>query len=80
MKIAYRGRRSHPKNIVEVVCTDDLIFDLPHLVRHSPTGFEWGYAGSGPAELARCILLDVLGTESPLAELLYQKFICSVFS
>ena len=25
---------------------------LPHLVRHSPTGFEWGYRGSGPADLA----------------------------
>lgn len=22
------------------------------LVNHSPTGFEWGYAGSGPAQLA----------------------------
>lgn len=30
---------------------------LKHLVRHSPDGFEIGYAGSGPTELARCILL-----------------------
>lgn len=34
---------------------------LPHHVRHSPDGFSWGYEGSGPAELARCILIDVLG-------------------
>ena len=27
------------------------------LVRHSPTGFEWGYLGLGRAELARCILV-----------------------
>src|SRR5438128_12515687 len=33
---------------------------LEHYVRHSPTGFEGGYAGSGPAELARCILIDHL--------------------
>lgn len=33
---------------------------VPHHVRHSPTGFEWGYNGSGPAELARCLLLDAL--------------------
>lgn len=25
---------------------------------HSPTGFEWGYGGSGPAQLALAILLD----------------------
>ena len=29
-----------------------------HHVRHSPTGFETGYEGSGPAELAQCLLLD----------------------
>ena len=33
---------------------------LRHHVRHSPTGFECGYGGSGPAELARCILIDFL--------------------
>lgn len=27
--------------------------------RHSPDGFQWGYSGSGPAELARAILLAV---------------------
>jgi hypothetical protein len=26
------------------------------LVYHSPTGFEWGYGGSGPADLALNIL------------------------
>jgi hypothetical protein len=34
---------------------------LPHYVYHSPTGFSWGYLGSGPSELARCILRDHLG-------------------
>lgn len=33
---------------------------LHHVVRHSPTGMEWGYGGSGPADLARSILLDYL--------------------
>lgn len=27
---------------------------------HSPTGFEWGYCGSGPAQLALAILLEVM--------------------
>jgi len=28
------------------------------VVTHSPTGFEWGYTGSGPAQLACGLLLD----------------------
>lgn len=30
---------------------------LHHFVQHSPTGFEMGYGGSGPADLARSILI-----------------------
>lgn len=33
-------------------------FDLDN---HSPNGFEWGYAGSGPAQLALAILADAIG-------------------
>jgi len=28
------------------------------LADHSPSGFEWGYGGSGPAQLALALLLD----------------------
>jgi Family of unknown function (DUF6166) len=28
---------------------------------HSPDGFEWGYGGSGPAQLALALACDVLG-------------------
>jgi hypothetical protein len=34
------------------------------LVNHSPNGFEWGYLGSGPAQLALAILADVLGDDT----------------
>ncbi len=44
-------------------------YPLPHEVRHSPDGFNWGYGGSGPAELARCILLDFFGDDEG-----YQDF------
>lgn len=30
------------------------------LFNHSPTGFEWGYGGSGPAQLALALLADAL--------------------
>jgi hypothetical protein len=36
---------------------------LYHHVYHSPTGFNWGYGGSGPADLARSILWDLLEEE-----------------
>ena len=32
---------------------------------HSPDGFEWGYGGSGPAQLALAILADAVGPEDP---------------
>ncbi len=41
--------------------------------RHSPSGFEWGYGGSGPAQTALAILLDYTGDEK-LAAQLHQEF------
>lgn len=43
------------------------------LYDHSPTGFEWGYPGSGPAQLALAILADHLADdEAALAN--HQEF------
>jgi hypothetical protein len=39
---------------------------------HSPSGFEWGYGGSGPAQLALEILLELVDRKT--AEFLYQDF------
>lgn len=39
---------------------------------HSPTGFEWSYSGSGPAQLALALLIDACGLE--LAQEYYQDF------
>ena len=41
--------------------------------RHSPTGFEWGFSGSGPAQLALALLLDHSG-DRVMAQHLYQRF------
>jgi len=43
------------------------------LWNHSPTGFEWGYAGSGPAQLALAILADHC-EDSERALNFYQRF------
>lgn len=56
----YRGYGGFNGTRVEVE-ENDVVRPLLHYVRHSPDGFSWGYAGSGPSELARCILLDYLG-------------------
>ena len=45
---------------------------LYHVVRHSPDGFQWGYGGSGPSDLALSMLTDAVGKE--LAEQYYQLF------
>src|ERR1700731_504403 len=41
------------------------------LFNHSPTGFSWGYTGSGPAQLALALLADALGDDD-LAVRLHQ--------
>lgn len=42
------------------------------LVNHSPTGFSWGYGGSGPSQLALAILAQVLPDSRALEH--YQAY------
>jgi hypothetical protein len=46
--------------------------DSLKLRNHSPTGFNFGYGGSGPAQLALAILLDFTDEQTALAN--YQRF------
>jgi hypothetical protein len=41
---------------------------------HSPTGFNWGYGGSGPAQLALAICCDCLGDKIGSDPVVYQQF------
>lgn len=41
------------------------------LATHSPSGFSWGYGGSGPAQLALAISADAMGDEWALEH--YQE-------
>lgn len=43
------------------------------LYNHSPTGFEWGYCGSGPAQLALAILADHFSNDEQALNV-YQRF------
>src|SRR5437868_11106235 len=47
--------------------------DYRHDLRnHSPAGAEWGYGGSGPAQLALALAADVLGDDER-AQDVYQR-------
>lgn len=54
--------------------------NVPHtVIHHSPTGFEWGYGGSGPADLALNILehyFSVMSIEGPRVDC-YRGTVCA---
>jgi hypothetical protein len=70
----YRGVRddSGQTHVMVEFSDGSLATPLPHIVRHSPTGLEWGYGGSGPADLARSLIMDALGHD--VHPRVYQTF------
>jgi len=67
----YTGRREYHLTIVTV--NGRPLDPRLDLWEHSPDGFEWGYGGSGPAQLALALLADHLGDDE-LAMALHQDF------
>lgn len=71
----YTGHRTESGCAVVVSDEDggsrglDPRFDLRN---HSPTGFEWGYGGSGPAQLALALAADVLADDEAALDV-YQR-------
>src|SRR5713226_1143049 len=47
-------------------------YRLPHANLHSPTGFECGYGGSGPADLAASILADFFNVNARTVAAAYR--------
>ncbi|OHU47339.1 hypothetical protein BKG82_27190 [Mycobacteroides chelonae] len=67
--VIYRGygnQKSSGGRLVVVDVNGDLS-PLPHQSKHSPTGMSWGYSGSGPADLARSLLIHALGDRARCA-------------
>ena len=55
-----------------VVLEEDEVRPLAHHVRHSPNGFGWGYAGSGPSDSrgASCLTTSTFqATPTPIGTL-----------
>ena len=74
--VTYKGIPERtPQGGFKVYRDDELLSPEPSqkLINHSPDGFNWGYGGSGPAQLALAILLDTTGDEE-LALRNYQDF------
>jgi len=67
----YEGKRSNGVCFVTVDC--HMLNPRFDLRNPSPTGFEWGYRGSGPAQLALALLADWLGDDGQALDL-YQAF------
>ncbi len=59
----YYGTRGKDVAIVTVHQEGKPAKLLRHIIHHSPTGLEWGYSGSGPADLALSLLTDACGNK-----------------
>jgi len=57
----------------EVIVDGQVLDPCFHLRNHSPDGFEFGYGGSGPAQLALAILFNEYKDEN-FATKYYQRF------
>lgn len=74
---SYKGRRTDEGCIVTVNGVElPLRLDIRS---HSPDGFNWGYGGSGPAQLALALLMDCC-KDAYFAESHYQDFKRAVIS
>lgn len=76
--VTYAGRRSLERGCEVTFQTAGMASTryLPartDLARHSRTGFDWGYGGSGPAQLALALLAHRLG-DRDRALALHQRF------
>lgn len=76
MKI-YSGKRINGVCVVSIRDFNGTSYLTPQRSQrhrnHSPDGFNWGYGGTAPAQLALAILLDAFGS-AHLAQKWYQPF------
>ena len=62
----YEGKRNG--TAADVTVDGQALNPRLDLWNHSPTGFEMGYPGSGPAQLALALQADCLGNEQQAVE------------
>jgi hypothetical protein len=67
-KVIYKGEPTNDKGMGDQpvhVLRGEKIDPLEDLVEEGAKGFNWGYGGTGPANLALCIVKDFFGKEAP---------------
>jgi hypothetical protein len=64
--VAYVGYRRRGRAVVEKQPRQERVTPQQslELANYSPSGFSWGYSGSGPAQLVLALLLDYTGDEN----------------
>jgi len=72
MKIYHANCGFRDERSLVLVTDENSSKPLEHHEQHSPDGHSWGYEGSGPSELAKDILWDLL--EKKPSNDLYQTF------
>jgi Family of unknown function (DUF6166) len=73
MKLYHGSRTEHGAAVIVEEDGEFRALDPRHDLRcHSPTGYEWGYSGSGPAQLALALAADVLQDDEK-AQDVYQR-------
>lgn len=81
-RVHYYGSRTHKGCVVlrtQFGTRQRALNPRNDLQNHSPDGFQWGYMGSGPAQLALALVADALGDDE-LAQKVYQPFKFSVLA
>ncbi len=90
MSKTYKGRRLPGSGGAEIKVIQHIRFKnrsnlvpsgapLRHCILHSPKGMEWGYSGSGPADLALSILCDYFDEKPSPADLRSGNFRAAPF-
>lgn len=75
MKIHLQGRMDTREVILNNTLLDPA--KSQDITNHSPDGFNWGYPGSGPAQLALAICLELFGEQRALV---YHQFMSMYIS
>lgn len=73
--VVYEGRLNDRKEATVTVTSGWGLYGLDarlDLANHSPTGFAWGYGGSGPTQLALALAADALA-DDPHALAVYRE-------
>lgn len=73
--VTYRGYRTRSVGSLPVSKDGKMLDPKPsqRIWNHSPDGFNWGYGGSGPAQLALALLMDAIG-DVEQAAIYHQDF------